>query len=179
MTGDSSEARLAEIFSRCATEMLADLGVQATRLAGTRPSRSAGENTAAFASFGNDELRGSLTLLGPNELLSRLHPLPSTAIPRDLDDWACEMVNQVVGRFRNRLAAYGTKVKFGVPLSALAELLPLSSRLQPAWSPISFAIEGMVLECWLELEIAPDFRLAESPADEIEAALKEGSIVLF
>jgi hypothetical protein len=179
MPGDSSETRLAEIFSDCAAEMLSDLGVQAARLAGSRPLRPTGDSTAAFASFGNEEVRGSLTLVAPSELFSRLHPLPPNVSPRDLDDWACEMVNQAVGRFRNRLAAYGTKVKFGVPLSALAELLDLTSSCQTAWSPILFAVGGMVLECWLELDVTPDFRLAESRSDEIEAALKEGTIILF
>jgi hypothetical protein len=37
----------------------------------------------------------------------------------------------------------------------------------------------MVLECWIELEANPGFQLAESPLEEIEAALAEGSIVLF
>jgi hypothetical protein len=37
----------------------------------------------------------------------------------------------------------------------------------------------MVLEGWLELEMTPSFRLAEGPLDEENAALREGSIVLF
>ncbi len=179
MPVESSETRLAEIFSDCAAEMLSDLGVQAVRLTGSRPPRPIGDGTAAFSSFGNEEVRGSLTLAAPSELFSRLHPLQPSAIPRDLDDWACEMVNQAVGRFRNRLAAYGARVKFGVPLSALAELLDLASICQAAWSPILFAVDGMVLECWLELDVKPNFRLAESRSDETESALKEGAILLF
>jgi enoyl-CoA hydratase/carnithine racemase len=88
-------------------------------------------------------------------------------------------VNQSVGRFHNRLLAYGVKLAPGVPQSALAEELRLASSLRPSRIPISFAIDGMVLEGWLELEIAPSFRLAESPLDEEAAALKEGSMVLF
>jgi enoyl-CoA hydratase/carnithine racemase len=99
--------------------------------------------------------------------------------PRDLTDWACEMVNQSVGRLRNRLLAYGVSVALSVPQSALAERLRLSSSLRPTPTPISFAIDGMVLDGWLELEIGAGFRLAESPSDEEGAALREGSIVLF
>jgi hypothetical protein len=66
-----------------------------------------------------------------------------------------------------------------VPQSALAEQLILSSSLEPGRTPISFAIDGMVLEGWLELDAEPGFRLAESPLDEEEAALREGSVVLF
>jgi hypothetical protein len=179
MSGDSNESRLAELFSQCTAELLADLGVQPERLIGVRQPPPAGESIAAFSGFGNNELRGSFTFLGPSKLFARLHPLPPTVTPRDLTDWACELVNQAVGRFRNRLLAYGVKVTPSVPQSALAEELRLASSLQPARSPISFAIDGMVLEGWLELDIESGFLLADSPLDEKGAALREGSIVLF
>jgi hypothetical protein len=179
MPGDSQEARLSELLSQCAAELLAELGVQPELLTGGRQPPPAGESIAAFSGFGNDDIRGSFTFLGPSKLFARLHPLPPTVTPRDLTDWACELVNQSVGRFRNRLLAYGVKLALSVPQSALAEDLRLASSLQPARSPISFAIEGMVLEGWLELDMTPSFRLAESPVEGESAALQEGSMVLF
>lgn len=179
MPGDSSETRLTELLARCTAELLAELGVQFERLTGVRQPPPTGEVIAAFSGFGNDELRGSFTLLGPSKVFARLHPLPPTITQRDLTDWACELVNQSVGRFHNRLLSYGVKLAPSVPQSALAEELRLASSLRPSRIPISFAIDGMVLEGWLELEIAPSFRLAESPLDEEAAALKEGSMVLF
>jgi hypothetical protein len=170
---------LAKLLSQCTAELLAELGVQAEPVTGVRPPRPAGESIAAFSGFGSNELRGSFTLLGPSQLFARLHPLPPTVTPRDLTDWACELVNQSVGRFRNRLLAYGVKLALSVPQSALAEQLILSSSLEPGRTPISFAIDGMVLEGWLELDAEPGFRLAESPLDEEDAALREGSMVLF
>jgi hypothetical protein len=179
MPGSSNEERLAELFSQCAAEMLVDLGASGTRLAGARQPQPTAESVAAFVSFGNAELHGSLTLLAPGKLFSLLHPAATTAPPSDLDDWACEMVNQAVGRFRNRLASYAVKVVFGVPQNVLAELLRFSSGLEPGGSLISFAVDDMVLDCLLELEAEPDFWLADSPMEEIEKALKEGTLVLF
>jgi len=179
MPGDSNEARLAELLCQCTAELLAELGVHPEPLTGAPSPPSPGESVAAFSGFGNDELRGSFTFLGPSKLFSRLHPLPPTVTPRDLTDWACELVNQSVGRFRNRLLAYGVKLALSVPQSALAKSLRLASSLQPARSPIAFAIDGMVLEGWLELEIEPSFRLAQSPMADGEEALREGSVVLF
>lgn len=179
MPGYPQEARLSELLAQCMTELLAELGVRPERLTGGRQPPPTGESIAAFSGFGNDELRGSFTFLGPSKLFSRLHPLPSTVTPRDLTDWACELVNQSVGRFRNRLLAYGVKLSLSVPQSALADNLRLASSLQPARSPIAFAIDGMVLEGWLELEIEPSFRLAQSPVAEGAEALLEGSVVLF
>jgi hypothetical protein len=179
MPGDSQEARLSELLCQCAAELLSELGAQPERITGGRQLPHTGESIAAFSGFANDDLRGSFTLLGPSKLFARLHPLPPTFTPRDLADWACELVNQAVGRFRNRLLAYGVKVALGVPQSALAEEVSLSSSLQPSRNPISFAIGGMVLEGWLELKMTPSFRLAESPLDGESAVLREGSMVLF
>ncbi|MGB8298230.1 MAG: hypothetical protein WCG85_22640 [Polyangia bacterium] len=179
MSADSTESRLAKLLAQCTVELLSELGVQPQPLTGTPHTPHAGESVAAFSGFGNDEIRGSFTFLGPSKLFSRLHPMPLTVTPRDLTDWACELVNQSVGRFRNRLLAYGVKLALSVPQSALAESLRLASSLQPARSPIAFAIDGMVLEGWLELEIEPSFRLAKGPLGTAEEALKEGSMVLF
>jgi hypothetical protein len=179
MPGDSQEARLSELLVQCTAELLAELGVHPVRLTGVRQPPPTGESIAAFSGFGNDDLRISFTLLGSSKLFARLHPLPPTVTPRDLTDWACELVNQSVGRFHNRLLAYGVKLAISVTQSALAGDLRLVSSLQPARDPISFAIDGMVLEGWLELEMTPSFRLAESPLHEENAALREGSMVLF
>lgn len=179
MPADSTESRLAQLLAQCTVELLSELGVQLEPLSGTPHAPSAGESVAAFSGFGNDEIRGSFTFVGPSKLFSRLHPLPLTITPRDLTDWACELVNQSAGRFRNRLLAYGVKLALSVPQSVLAESLRLASSLQPARNPIAFAIDGMVLEGWLELEIEPGFRLPERPLSNGETALREGSVVLF
>jgi hypothetical protein len=179
MPGNSQEARLSELLAQCTAELLGELGIQPERLTGGRQPPPAGESIAAFSGFGSDEIRGSFTFLGPRKLFARLYPLPPTVTPRDLTDWACELVNQSVGRFRNRLLAYGVKLALSVPQSALAEELCLASSFDPTRSPISFAIDSMVLEGWLELDLTPSFRLVEDPVDRESAALREGSVVLF
>jgi hypothetical protein len=179
MPGYPQEARLSELLAQCMTELLAELGVRPERLTGGRQPPPTGESIAAFSGFGNDDLRGSFTLLGPSKIFARLHPLPPTVTQRDLADWACELVNQAVGRFHNRLLAYGVKLALGLPQSALAEELRLACSFQPARSPISFAIDGMVLEGWPKLVMTSRFRLPESPLNEETAALSEGSMVIF
>lgn len=127
MPGDSNEARLAELMSQCTAELLAELGVQPEPLARAPSPPSPGESIAAFSGFVGDDLRGSYTLLGSSKLFARLDPLPPIVTPRDLSDWACELVNQSVSRFHNRLLAYGVKLAISVPQSALAGDLRLAS----------------------------------------------------
>jgi hypothetical protein len=127
MPGASQEARLSELFAQCLTELLVELGVRPQRLTGGRQPPPTGESIAAFSGFVGDDLRGSYTLLGSSKLFARLDPLPPIVTPRDLSDWACELVNQSVSRFHNRLLAYGVKLAISVPQSALAGDLRLAS----------------------------------------------------
>lgn len=179
MTAGPDQQRFEEILATCMTDLLTELGVSAERLTGDHPPLSSGESMTAFLGFGGTDLRGSITILGSLPLLSRLNPLPATVTPRDLADWACEFVNQAVGRYRNRLLAYDVSLALGVPQSALAENVRLSSQLRCLTTPLCFAIDGMVLEVWLELNIRPGFTLKETAADEGSAAVKEGSILFF
>ena len=178
MASTSSEERLAELLAQCLAELLTELGVSAERLP-TRPPPPRGESTAAFGGFGSTNLRGSFAMVGPTELFARLHPLPPNVTPRDLADWACELVNQAIGRFRNYLLGYGVSLAMGVPQSAHGEQVRLSSSLRPDRVPIAFMIDGMALEGWLELSLKPGFELPEHPSAEQAAALREGSLVFF
>ena len=178
MADESTEKRLVEIFARCTGDLLTSYGVKPQPVVEPRAAQGDAAEIAAFSGFGGDELRGSYTLLGSTKLFSRLHPLPPTVTPRDLADWACEVVNQSVGRFRNRMATYGVPLAISVPQSALAKQLDLSSSLRKR-KPISYLVDGMLLEGWLELEIGTGFRLAPGPLEQQEAILNEGSMVIF
>jgi hypothetical protein len=179
MAGNSTEERLVEILSHCIAEMFSELKIKADRHLEDRPPPPIGESIAAFGGFGSTDFRGSFTLFGSSKLFSRLHPLPPTTSPRDLADWACELVNQAVGRFRNRLLGYGVSLALGVPQSALAEQVRLSSSMRPGRTPLCFRVEGMILEGWVELNLRSGFELAEGPSEAREAALREGSMVFF
>lgn len=179
MPPKSNEERLADILGQCMAELIAELGVAAKHLSGSQTHLSTRGSTTAFSGFGSSDLRGSFTITGPSSVFARLHPLPPTVTLRDLADWACELVNQATGRFRNRLLGYGVRLALGVPQSVLGDEVRLSSSLRPGRSPISFAVDDMVLEGWLELEIKPGFQLPDNPSTENAEALKEGSLVFF
>jgi hypothetical protein len=179
MASTSNEERLAGILARCLSDLFSELGVHAEHLPGVGPSTSQGESMAAFSGFASSDLRGSFALIGPRAVFSRLHPLPPNVSPRDMADWACELVNQAIGRYRNQLLGYGVSLALGVPQSALGEQVRLSSSLRPGRKPIAFSIEGMILEGWLEVNLRPGFELPETPSEEKAAAFREGSLVFF
>lgn len=179
MYGHSNEERLEEILATCLSELFAEQAIRADRITGEYRPPSLHESLTAFCGFGSTNFRGSITLLGSVPLFSRIHPLPVNVTPRDLADWACELVNQAVGRYRNRLLAYDVNLALGVPQSALAENVRLSSSLRNSRKPLCFSIDGEALEVWLELAVRPGFHLADSPADDHPAAVREGSMLFF
>jgi hypothetical protein len=179
MSDDSTEKRLVEIFAGCTRDLLTSLGLTPERVTEERAAHGDAAEIAAFSGFGNDHLRGSCVLLGSKRLFSRLHPIPPSMTLRDLADWACEVVNQSVGRFRNHMTTYGVPLAISVPQSALATQLHLSSSLRESRRPISYLVEGMLLQGWLELEMGPEFKLAPGPVHLKEPVLNEGAMVIF
>lgn len=179
MPEESTEKRLVEIFARCTGELLSGLGLKPERVDEERAPEGDRAEIAAFSGFGSDDLRGSYTLLGSAKLFSRLHPIPPNMSQRDVADWACEVVNQSVGRFRNRMATYGISFAISVPQSALATELRLSSSLRASRAPISYMVEGMLLQGWLELEMKPGFKMAPGPLEQKDPVLNEGAMVIF
>lgn len=178
MPENTNETRLVEVLTQSLFELLRELGGQPQILTGPRRSPPEGVSIAAFIGFGNADLRGAFSLFGSKEVFARLHPLPATDSSRDLVDWACELVNQSVGRFRNKMLSFNVTLAFSVPQSALAEQLRVSSSFDASRTPISFGIGDMVLETWVELDIKPTFRFGSGSSDK-GPALEEGSMLLF
>jgi hypothetical protein len=176
MPEKSTEERLSEILAACLTELVRALGAEPVWLPGRQPETGSGEVLAAFVGFGSDDVRGSFALLGHPRLFARLHPIPVGGKSRDLADWARELANQAVGRFKNRVLAYGLAITISSPQSILAEQVRVTKTQKQLRSPLVMGIDDMSFETWLELDVRPGFTLADSPT---ETALSEGSVVLF
>ena len=179
MAGKSTEERLNEILAVCLTELVRDLGVKPSCSLGGPAENARGDVLAAFVGFGSDDVRGSFTLLGQPAVFARLHPVPEQGNKRDLADWARELANQAVGRFKNRVLGYGLSIALGSPQSLFAEQVRMERTQRNLRTPLIIGIENMTLESWLELDVRSGFILADKPDSPTEAALSEGSVVLF
>jgi hypothetical protein len=179
MPGKSTEERLNEILAVCLTELVRDLGANPSWLLGGRPENATGDILAAFVGFGSDNVRGSFTLLGQPRVFARLHPVPAEGNKRDLADWARELANQAVGRFKNRVLGYGLDIAISSPQSMVAEQVRITKSQKDLRTPLVIGIEDMTLESWLELDVRSGFTLDDKPGSPTEAVLSEGSVVLF
>ena len=91
-----------------------------------------------------------------------------------LRDWVAELSNQLAGRLKHKLLAQGVEVYITTPIVLRAtrvEPLPRHKLV-----PRSFSANDGTVALWVEVEVAPDFRLAPETA---ETAVAEGETLLF
>jgi hypothetical protein len=81
---------------------------------------------AAFIGFGGKQLRGTLTLVAPFELMRAAYPMPARggapAPDADVLDWAGELANELLGRITNRLSALGVELMCSTPKAIHVDL---------------------------------------------------------
>ncbi len=136
---------------------------------------SAKGDTRAFAAspprrvvvtFGGDALRGAVSLEVAARLLRATHPC-GPASSAELDDWASELANVVVGMLKRKLRARGVRIRPGLPRAARPSAPP------PPPSPHAFehvAAAGDV-RVRLEAHASPGFCLEESRPDGVDAVM--------
>lgn len=141
-----------------------------------RPVTSADEGPGGFALAGvigytSESIRGTLLMglsTGPLE-----RSRPSAESP--LADWAAELANQLVGRFKNRLLRYGVEASISTPLVIRGD------RITPAGKgadrPLAFTSEQGSVFVWVDFNALPGLELVEAPPSE--SARGEGDLILF
>ena len=156
-----------------------ELGVEPAWLPEYRSRVELSEILAASVKFDGEDLRGTFILAGHPRVFARLYPFPMEHAQPDLVDWARELVNQTIGRFKNRVYAYGLALAVSAPQSMPAEQLRVARTRKRIGIRVAIGIDDMSLDTWLELDIGPGFKLADQPVSVTEPALPEGSLVLF
>ncbi|HEY6038108.1 MAG TPA: chemotaxis protein CheX [Kofleriaceae bacterium] len=120
--------------------------------------------------FTGPDMRGSLMLACSRE------PLVLAQISGDamMRDWLAELTNQLLGRVKNRLLAFGTVIHSALPVVLAGErIAPISTQ------PLGhlFTADGGVVSVWFDTELRDDFVLA--PVDNPAPIGREGETILF
>ena len=120
--------------------------------------------------FTGDDLRGSLMLACSREPLE----LAQDGGDVSMRDWLAELTNQLLGRVKNRLLAFGTVIHCSTPVVLGGErIAPIASQ------PLGhlFTADGGVVSVWFDTEVRADFVL--SPLDDLSVLGQEGDALLF
>ncbi len=114
-------------------------------------------------------IRATCILAATEEPISQSSPIPSSA-----RDWVAELSNQLIGRIKNKLVAYGAEAYVSMPVVLRGEhLAPIP---QQRIRPFAYGTAGGGVFLWVEFETSPDFVLG-MPTDG--AVMSEGEALLF
>lgn len=130
---------------------------------------------AAAVGFAGPSLNGTLAVAVPRRLLDSLYPLQNEhGVLIAHGDWIGELGNQLLGRVKNKLVAYGVDMRLGTP--AVVEGRDL--RLHASGGDLieqRFHCNGNIVYIWLNAVAGEDLALAQTG----DVTADEGSILLF
>ncbi|MFZ5440658.1 MAG: chemotaxis protein CheX [Myxococcota bacterium] len=166
----SNQELLRSEMSACGVALFDAYGLGAQQSESPRAGEELDLRLAAVIGFSGQKVRGTLMLAIDEGALRR--SLPPGSEPRD---WLAELANQLLGRFKNRLARFGVDLTISTPLVILGERL--SPSVRGATSPLRWALGADRAHAWLDAELAPDVTLVESKA--MAEVTAEGELLLF
>jgi len=115
---DSASLNIAQaLLVDCCVSLFDTVGVQLSVLEGAKPDPSS-ERVTTFIGYTGNELRGAINLDLPIALVARVHPVAGAGShidPAALCDWAGELTNQLLGRFKNAIARHGVAFQMSTP----------------------------------------------------------------
>ena len=175
----SNLAILGDALRAACVELMAEYGLQARVDGGAETDRHVVESVTpaltAAVDFDGDELRGTVELRASRSVVvETTRGAPGlTDGAASLNDWTCELANQLMGRMKNKLRGYKVPLQVGVPRATSGtDALKSEAGLR-----CRFACDCGSFSGYLDVLIAPGFSFGTPEADS-QLPL-EGDLVLF
>ena len=177
-SGETNLAILGEALRAACVELMAEYGLQARLDSGEGPRLSIEPTMSALTAavdFNGDELRGTVELRATRSVIYETTRGASglAGSATNLNDWTCELANQLMGRMKNKLRGYKVPLQVGVPRAKHStDTTKPDSGLR-----CRFACDCGTFSGYLDVMIAPGFSFG---APEVDSQLPdEGDLVLF
>jgi hypothetical protein len=178
--GDASArnyAILDQLLRDCCVELMADYGLPATLAAPSAFNEPAVGVSIAAIDFSGRDLRGTIALRMTSSVVLETYRaavgVPVGEGSTEASDWTCELVNQLIGRLKNKLRSYN--VSFNVNTPRLLATFPVAEMERALRS--RFVSDRGAFAGYLDVMIAPGFAFVDSPPEV--PLLDEGDLVLF
>jgi len=175
---------LANLLRDCCVELVFSLAPEAGAAAGVETStqqasappgfpEDAPLEVASFVELGGSSLRATVAACLSVDFLRNTHPRRHRGVtPQELLGWGSELVNQIAGRFVNKMGRRGVSVQIGIPGSLMGREIQL-------WFPFGddmvFRSEGLRVSLSMEA-ISSEFDLL---VEEQDGSSQEGDLLLF
>lgn len=144
-------------------------------------------DVAGVIGFMAEHIRGNMVLASTFQTLASARPselkLPAPSPKSAADwilvrDWAAELVNQLLGRVKNRLFVFDVNLRVSTPTALSGRALSVASTKRSVLPPLIYQGGGHELWVWLDADMSPSFELGARRKGGPEAA-KEGEVILF
>ena len=156
------------------TEFFAGLSLPAAFV--DRPGAGpAGRQIASVLGFSAWQIRGSLTVRSTVAFFEDTHPTAKGNSPiaqEAVVDWAGEFTNQLLGRFKNKMLAYGLDFQVGIPVTLYGENLIEVGIATDTVTSYQLRTSNHLVGVTLLGRLAPGVELFAEPAGK--AAVKPG-----
>jgi hypothetical protein len=170
-------AILDQLLRDCCVELMADYGLPATLAAPAAFNDPAVDVAIAAIDFSGRDLRGTIGLRMTSSVVLETYRaavgVPVQEASPEANDWTCELVNQLIGRLKNKLRLYN--VSFNVNTPRLLATFPVAELERALRS--RFVSDRGTFAGYLDVMIAPGFVFVDSPPEE--PLVDEGDLVLF
>jgi hypothetical protein len=180
-TGDHASERnyaiLEQLLRDCCVELMADYGLPATPATPLATNEPGVEVSIAAIDFSGRDLRGTIGLrMTSSVVLETYKAAVGVAVEAGTvaaNDWTCELVNQLIGRLKNKLRSYN--VSFNVNTPRLLATFPVAELERALRS--RFVSDRGTFAGYLDVMIAPGFAFVDTPPEV--PLVDEGDLVLF
>jgi len=161
------EAMIRLHLVECCVALFQDYGsaMQAT------PEPSTVHDLAGIIGFTGAHIGGTLSLVSSSSLLARTRPT-APVNTAEVEDWAAELANQLLGRLKNRLLQHNVQIQLSTPVAVAGRHL----ELRTLSTPLYFHSELGRLAVWFDVRFDEDF-----VAEQIQEgqSVAEGELELF
>jgi hypothetical protein len=174
-------APLRALLADCVTSVFSAYGLEVIPSSAPHSAAQSTNCHAAFIGFGGERIRGALTLATALTLLERTHPTSGGGPLAEADavDWCAELLNQLVGRFKNRLLHAGTSIELSVPQGLVADRLRLAQGSRGQLVVCAYTIDDhellLCLDAHVDQALSFEPRAGEGTAD----ILGDGEMMFF
>lgn len=125
----------------------------------------------SIVGLSSEEVSATVSLASSQEAALSLSTFPLACA----HDWMGELANQLAGRLKNKLCAYGLQMNLSTPTTIQGNRLQLTSSALETFSVnAQFPMGGAIAQ--ISLNVDPNLDLTEKPT---ESSSEEGSLELF
>lgn len=163
-----------DIVRQCARDLFSSFGLEIT----PEPPDDNPVELIGIIGFAGDGVRGTVSIaVSPGVPALALRSIPGSA-DSGIHDWLAESTNQLMGRIKNKILAWGVSVSIALPIV----LRGLQVRLYtPSKAPIrsyGFRMNSERILVLVDIQAAEELILTKEESPEAEV-LDEGGMLLF